>query len=69
MFDLAIHVNSVIVSQSKRVIGGSGSNFGVHTLAVISTPGGQTVDVRFVRTSVSGTTSIYERSLYCLRIG
>lgn len=69
MFDLAIHVNSVIVSHSKRVIGGSGSNFGVHTLAVISTPGGQAVDVRFVRTSVSGTTNIYERSLYCLRIG
>lgn len=69
MFDLAIHVNSVIVSHSKRVIGGSGSNFGVHTLAVVSTPGGQVVDVRFVRTSVSGTTNIYERSLYCLRIG
>jgi len=69
IFDIALHLNGGIISHSRRKIGGAGSNFIVHTLAVVTTPGGQAVDVRWQRSSMTGTAEMYERSLYCLRIG
>lgn len=68
-FDLAIHQNGVIIQHSERTSGGAGSYFNIHTLAVVSTPGGQPVDVRWRKTSGAGTADMLERSFYCLRIG
>lgn len=70
-FDAAIHQNGSIIQHSRRALGGSGTYFNIHTLAVVTTPGGQAIDVRWRRTSGMGTGSadMFERSFYCLRIG
>lgn len=68
-FDIAIFVNGVIVPHTVRHATGSSSYYNPHTLAVVSTPGGQTVDVRWRKMMGAGTGDMYERSLYCLRIG
>lgn len=67
-FDIAIHVNAVIIAHSRRVVGGAGSNFNLQSSAVVSTPGGQPIDVRWQKTAGTGTADMLERSLYCLRI-
>jgi len=68
MFNLGLFKNGVIINHSRRIIGGAGSNFNIHTLAVGVVSTGDTIDVRWQRTSVSGSATVYERSLYCLRI-
>jgi hypothetical protein len=68
MYDLGLFKNGVIIDHSRRIIGGAGSNFNIHTLAVGVITTGDTIDVRWRRTSASGSATIYERSLYCLRI-
>ena len=66
---LALHLNGVIISHTVRRATGSSSYFNMHTLAVITTPGGQAIDVRWQKASGSGSADMRERSLYCLRIG
>lgn len=67
-FNLALHLNGGIVSHSVRSATGSSSYFNMHTLAVIVTPGGQAIDVRWQKASGSGDANMFARSLYCLRI-
>lgn len=68
IYDVAIHQNGVIVQHSERTLGRAGSYFNIHTLAVMTTPGGQTLDVRWRKSSGSGSADLLERSFYCLRI-
>lgn len=68
VFNIALHLNGVIISHSIRTATGSSSYFNMHTLAVITTPGGQAIDVRWQKASGSGSANMFSRSLYCLRI-
>lgn len=69
LYDYGIHVNGVIIGHSQRTTTGSSAYGNIHTLAVVTTPGGQTIDLRWRKTSGAGTATMRERSLYCLRIG
>lgn len=67
-YDVALHLNGVIVPHTLRSATGSSSYFNIHTLAVIVTPGSQTIDVRWQKSGGSGSADMRARSLYCLRI-
>jgi hypothetical protein len=68
VYDVALHLNGVIIPHSLRTATGSSSYFNIHTLAVIVTPGSQVIDVRWQKSGGSGTAEMRARSLYCLRI-
>lgn len=68
-YDIALFSNGVIIAHSARHATGASAYYNMHTLAVITTPGGQPIDVRWQKNSGSGTADMFERSLYCLRIG
>jgi hypothetical protein len=68
VYNVALHLNGVIISHSLRTATGSSSFFNIHTLAVIVTPGSQVIDVKWQKASGSGDAEMRARSLYCLRI-
>jgi hypothetical protein len=69
VFEIALHRNGVIVPHSVRQATGSSSNLNIHTLAVITTPGAQAIDVRWQKSGGGmGTAIMKARSFYCLRI-
>jgi hypothetical protein len=68
VYNIGLALNNVIVLHTVRTLTGSSANLNVHTLAVITTPGGQSIDVQWQKASGSGSAVMRERSLYCLRI-
>lgn len=68
VYNIALHLNGNIISHSVRTGTGSSGYYNMHTLAVIITPGGQPIDVRWQKASGSGQADMFARSLYCLRI-
>jgi hypothetical protein len=69
IFDIAFHLNGSIIAHTIRTVtGAQGVAFNISTMAVITTPGSQVIDVRWQRSSGGGVADMFARSLSCLRI-